>query len=251
MLRPAAPAATRLPMETPRVPLLALALWGLAACSTPPRVEPPAPEIGVQLSTRTLALTPVDAGSWSEGRGDSWDHVDRALAEGVGARGWVLAPRDPTARLAEAHLERPNPGPQPGQLASASHDPRSDLRGSLALHLGVGGVVFAEVVLRSARFEDGIASWDGARQPIQAADRMRDRRIRRSGYSGHVPAFSLHVRVEDVAGRLVYQGWGGIELCQILRGGRWYDLPDAELLMDAERLAAAARTALAGLPAAP
>jgi hypothetical protein len=108
--------------------------------------------------------------------------------------------------------------------------------------LGIEGVMYVELVRREARIRDGVARWDGAREPILAVD--VDPHDSARGYRGAVDAWSLRLWVEDAAGTVVAEGLGGLAIDARLHAGRWLSAGSGPDLGPPGRLATAIRLAM-------
>ncbi len=93
-------------------------------------------------------------------------------------------------------------------------------------------VVVARVVERAASYSAGTAEWDGTRQPVEASGRAPSLFDAERSRGGHLTASSLELRILDPAGVSLFDGVGGIELTELVEGGRPMHLTANHLFSD-------------------
>ena len=122
---------------------------------------------------------------------------------------------------------------------------RDRLGDALARELGCDAELLASVVQVRASFQYGTATWDGASQQVSSTGRVVLQTIAGEVESGWVGAFSLWLRVVDLAGNDVAFRSAGIETLVHLAVLKSKDLlPEDRWLTDAARLDAAIASAL-------
>ncbi len=99
------------------------------------------------------------------------------------------------------------------------------------------------IVLAPADFRRGTAKWDGTKQAFG----RKLFGITLGTTYGTTPALSLHVIVEGMDGKVLFDTQAGLQLYQVPSGNGFVRIPDAQLYTDQERNAAAVRLALAPL----
>ncbi|HEY1491565.1 MAG TPA: hypothetical protein VGF35_02970, partial [Steroidobacteraceae bacterium] len=113
-------------------------------------------------------------------------------------------------------------------------------------------VVIARVVERAATYSAGTAEWDGVQQPVEASGRAPSLFDSERNRGGRLTAASLELRLLDPAGVSLLEGIGGIELTELVEGGRPMHLTANHLFSDPARDSRAVDIALAPLaPPAP
>lgn len=121
----------------------------------------------------------------------------------------------------------------------------STVRDELRARHGADALLGARLVTVSAEFSSGSASWDGASQSVTSFGGMMLQALVGISKHGTVPAYSLAIRIENVAGEQLYYNRGGIELA-----GRWTSrdkmqaFPRDQLFDEPERNARAVQVAL-------
>jgi hypothetical protein len=118
------------------------------------------------------------------------------------------------------------------------------------------GVIVPSIVPRRALCNYGYAHWDGADESVSGGGSyLFNKSIFNPSmaYAGHLDATSLRLRVLDVGGQILYQGFGGVQLTRHLDHGRFVPVPPPSLFTDASRDAGAVGAALHALipPSAP
>ena len=104
----------------------------------------------------------------------------------------------------------------------------------------VAGFVRLAVAERSANSYSMTAEWDGVKENVTGQSTMKTFLNMSAGQLGHgvVPALSLVLVLEDLEGREMYSGIGGLQLLSYVRMGwvpKFYDVDPAHLLTDPAR----------------
>lgn len=107
--------------------------------------------------------------------------------------------------------------------------------------LNVDAVLETEVLLVHAPMESDVVRWHGVEEDVASFGE----RFWSGTYSGTLPALSLHVRITDRQGKVLYDSAGGIEVAATRDGNNLVDKP--ALLKDNAKLREAVRVALARL----
>ena len=97
-----------------------------------------------------------------------------------------------------------------------------------------------------ARFTGGKVKWHGVEEQSGAAGGLGGFLF--GSKTGAVPALSLFVFVEDMAGKGLYTGVGGLRLIDRIQGDRFVPVPRDSLFNDGARNATAIHLALDSLP---
>ncbi|HEX9283833.1 MAG TPA: hypothetical protein VF882_08590 [Gemmatimonadales bacterium] len=97
-----------------------------------------------------------------------------------------------------------------------------------------------------ARFSGGKVKWHGVEEQSGAPGGLGGFLF--GSKIGAVPALSLFVFVEDMAGKDLYAGVGGLRLVERIQGDRFVPIPRDSLFNDGARNAAAIHLALDSLP---
>jgi hypothetical protein len=125
---------------------------------------------------------------------------------------------------------------------------RTRIAGALAEKYGSQAVVIPTIVTRTASFAAGVAKWDGASE-VSTGDKSRLAAMFNpsAASSGEIDALSLEVRITDLAGRDLYESFGGVQLAARFQGGRFVPVPQSELFSDPKRDERATQVALEAL----
>ena len=102
----------------------------------------------------------------------------------------------------------------------------------------------AYIVFSDAKFDEGDAQWDGAKQSYQSFGKKFLTSLFGGGTYGKTAALSLWVGVEDMHGKELYENEGGLQLYMIPHGKDWVKIQPAELYADSTRNSTAVRLAL-------
>jgi hypothetical protein len=97
-----------------------------------------------------------------------------------------------------------------------------------------------------ARFSGGKVKWNGVEETSGAPGGLGGFLF--GSKTGSIPALSLFVFVEDMDGKDLYEGVGGIRLTDRIEGDRFVPVPRDSLFDDGARNAAALHLALDSLP---
>ncbi len=104
-----------------------------------------------------------------------------------------------------------------------------------------------QIVFASAKFDQGNAQWDGAKQSYQSFGKKFLTALFGGGTYGKTAALSVWVDLEDMRGKDLYVNQGGLQLYMVPSGHDWVRIPSGELYADSARNATAVRLALAPL----
>lgn len=113
--------------------------------------------------------------------------------------------------------------------------------------------IYPSIVTTTAPFQQGEASWDGAKQQaFEARSKLGNIFNVAKTLVGHLDALSLHLRICDADGATIYEQSGGLQLAERVVDGKVLSYPEPELFADSARNAAAVERALQPLaPPAP
>jgi len=100
------------------------------------------------------------------------------------------------------------------------------------------------IVFSDAKYEEGDAQWDGAKQSYQSLGKKLLTALLGEGTSGKTKALSLWVVMEDMDGEELYENQGGLQLYMIPQGQDVVKIDPAELYADSKRNSTAVRLAL-------
>jgi hypothetical protein len=210
------------------------------------------PRTELRASVHTIALTPV----WLEPAvSDSIRRralsLDTLLAGHLEAGGFRLVPasvadsvwtaiRDSSGGLYDAATGQPD--------SARMEAARVRFRATLQSSFGADAILFSSVVVVPAKFDDGSARWDGAKQPLaNFGKRFLQALLKGGTYQGETAALSLRTALVRIDGQLLYDNRGGLQVASIPRAGKFYDVPDAELLADPAQLRGSVRIAVCHL----
>ncbi len=210
------------------------------------------PSADLRAAVHTIALTPV----WLQAEvHDSIRRrtlaLDSLLAATLEAGGFSLVPatvaeslwsaiRDSSGALYDAATGRPDSA----RMEAARERFRTTLHGEFQ----ADGILFSSVVGVAARFDDGSAQWDGAKQPLANFGKRFVQALLKGGtYEGKTAALSLRTALVGVDGRLLYDNRGGLQIVSIPRAGKFIDVPESELLADTARVRGAVHIAVCHL----
>ena len=108
-----------------------------------------------------------------------------------------------------------------------------------------------EIVFADAKFDQGDARWDGAKQSYQSFGKKFLTALFGGGTYGKTSALSLWIAVEEMGGKDLYVNQGGLQLYLIPHGKDWVKIQPSELYADSLRNSNAVRLALAPLVTRP
>jgi hypothetical protein len=101
---------------------------------------------------------------------------------------------------------------------------------------GVTAVIFPSISLRGANYLYGVVKWDGAEQVVSGSGSKFAARLGAGGhYVGRMPALSLELRIENTAGSVLFEDYGGIQSLSRFEHGRFVDLPESQLFTEPAR----------------
>ncbi len=209
-------------------------------------------------SAHTLAVVPVSSEqAWSAEVAARVPTFDSLLVRALRSGGFSLISATATDSAWQEALE-----------AVGADSAQDRFRSLLGERYGVDGIVFPALVVKDAESTSlTTVGWDGTRQTYRstgaAATEVALDVVVTSLLEGLLgtpdeeepddpvvltgAALSLQVHLEDLAGRALYDGWGGVQLIQLMRGGKLVPVPDSLLLVSRRRNAHAVRTALCPL----
>jgi hypothetical protein len=133
--------------------------------------------------------------------------------------------------------------PDAAKLRSA----RARIFAALHTEHNISAIVRPSVVLRSAHYFQGFATWDGVSETVTGhGSWLFNASIFNSNlpYSGDLRAFSLNLKIIDAADEVQFEGVGGMELAQHLDHGRAVPGSDAAPFTDPGSYAKAIAAAL-------
>jgi len=107
------------------------------------------------------------------------------------------------------------------------------------------------IVFAQAKFDQGDAQWDGAKQSYQSFGKKFLTALFGGGTYGKTAALSLWVGLEDMHGKELYENQGGLQLYAVPHGKDWVKIQPAELYADSTRNSNAVRLALGPLVTRP
>ncbi len=99
----------------------------------------------------------------------------------------------------------------------------------------------------SADFDKWTVKWDGTHQTFGNLGHHFTDALLHDTYKGRTHALSLFAFLEDLHGRPLYTGRGGLQVHVEPKNGKFVDLPDSVFFADTSRNAAAVRIALCQL----
>jgi hypothetical protein len=131
---------------------------------------------------------------------------------------------------------------------------RARVLATLRERYNVSAVIMPSIVARQAPCSEAYARWDGARESVTGAGSfIFNESIFNPGigYSGDLDALSLKLRIVDDAGKVLYEGFGGVQLTTHLDRGRIVRVPEPSLFADPAGDARAVDLALESLMTRP
>ena len=199
-------------------------------------------------SVHTIALSPVGVPGDLERPQPVQATFDSLIESQLRAAGYRIVPVPAVADIVKrassnaGGLYNPTTGALDSTKAAAID---SAVRDELRARHGADAFLEAHLVTVSAEFSSGNASWDGASQSVTSFGGMMLQALVGISKHGTVPAYSLSIRIESVAGEQLYYNRGGIEVA-----GRWtsrdklQSIPRDQLFDEPERNAHAVQIAL-------
>jgi len=97
---------------------------------------------------------------------------------------------------------------------------------------GISAIVFPSIVIRTAQFSNGLATWDGVNESITHNKGLVRFLDRSSAASGELSALSLEVTIADAAGATLFEESGGIHVMERVSGAALVPVPEPELFSE-------------------
>jgi len=208
------------------------------------------PQDRIYGSIKTIAIAPVtapsDLGSVDPTRGK----FDSLIAGQLRSAGFAVVPPEESAAIWKRVTD------SLGGLFNAGTGARDTVKLNTARALAMAELrarfqadawLHPRIVFASAKFDQGNAQWDGAKQSYQSFGKKFLTALFGGGTYGKTSALSLWVDVEDIHGKDLYINQGGLQLYLVPSGHDWVKIPSGELYADPARNANAVRLALAPL----
>ena len=207
---------------------------------------------GLRDAVHTIALTPA----WlqaevSESTRQRTQVIDSLVAVTLEAGGFGLVPtavtdslwktiRDSTGGLFDPATGRPD--------SARTEAARSQFLRSLHDQFQADAILYSAVLVVPARFDDGSAKWDGAKQSFANFGKRFLRALLSGGtYQGQTNALSLRTALVGADGQLLYDNRGGLQVLAIPRSGKFIEVPESALLTDRGQVRGAVRIAMCQL----
>ncbi len=208
------------------------------------------PQDRIYGSIKTIAIAPViapsDLGSVDPDRGK----FDSLIAGQLRSVGFAVVPP------AESEAIWKRVTDSLGGLFNAGTGERDTVKLNTARALAMAELrarfqadawLHSHIVFANAKFDQGNAQWDGAKQSYQSFGKKFLTALFGGGTYGKTSALSLWVDVEDLHGKDLYINQGGLQLYMVPSGRDWVKISSGELYADPARNANAVRLALAPL----
>lgn len=208
------------------------------------------PQDKIYGSVRTIAVTPIGApdelGNVAPARGN----FDSLIAAQLRGAGFVLVSPEESAAIWKRVTD------SLGGLYSVTTGQRDTVKlqaaravtmAELHARFHADAWLHSQIVVASAKFDQGDARWDGAKQSYQSFGKKFLTALFGGGTYGKTAALSVWVDLEDMHGKDLYINQGGLQLYLVPSGKEWVKIPSRELYADPERNANAVRLALAPL----
>ncbi|HYT99639.1 MAG TPA: hypothetical protein VEK85_04645 [Gemmatimonadales bacterium] len=239
-------------MTTRNTCLAALVAAGLGVgCAGHTHYDPfLVPQNRIYGSVKTIALTPLtqpdELGSADPKRGK----FDSLIAAELRGAGFTVVPPEESAAIWKRVTD------SLGGLFSAATGERDTVKLNVARSVAMAELrarfqadawLHARIVFASAKFDQGDARWDGAKQTYQSFGKKFLTALFGGGTYGKTAALSVWVDLEDLRGKDLYINEGGLQLYMVPSGHDWVRIPSGELYADSARNANAVRLALAPL----
>jgi hypothetical protein len=196
----------------------------------------------------TLCLHPMQLPFRTDEGGARRAAIERRVEEGLVAAGFRVVPAAKVVAVLERELQAaggfvdPATGVRDGARLAAF---RARAGRELGRELACDAQVTASIVPVQARFNAGLARWDGASQQVVSTGRIALTMLGGVIESGWVGAFSLWLLAQDLAGEDVAFRSAGIETLVELAVLQDKDLlPEDQWLADGAKLDAALHSAL-------
>lgn len=231
--------------------LISIPIWLslLAGCTSSPRYDPFSVDPAAIGRETVIVLAPVTSAGDIEIPDSLFPALEDILSDSLFAAGLNVIPSAAFSGIWETIMDDlggiydPRTGDVvPDKQATA----RQRLADELTHQFRAGSILYPEIILVDAEFQDGVARWDGASQAVAGfwarfadilhavADGLSGEDHGSSLPRGFVAALSLQVILEDLDGIEMYTNWGGLEVVADDETGE--PLPAAELFQDLERL---------------
>ncbi len=138
--------------------------------------------------------------------------------------------------------------PNSGQLDTAkAHAADETFRRTLGDSLKVDAVLYPGLYTVGAKFDNGTAQWDGAKQGFANFGKRFLEALGGGPYSGQTSALSLRTFMVAIDGRPLYDNRGGIQVLAVPKNGKFVTVPEESVLSDSTRLARAVSIAVCQL----
>jgi len=237
-------------MRTMRLALTAAAGLGVGCAGHAPYNPFIVPQERIYGSVKTIAIAPViapsDLGSVDPSRGK----FDSLIAGQLRSAGFAVVPPEESEAIWKRATD------SLGGLFNAATGERDTVKLNTARAVAMRELqtrfqadawLHPHIVFASAKFDQGNAAWDGARQSYQSFGKKFLTALFGGGTYGKTAALSLWVDLEDMHGKDLYTNQGGLQLYMVPSGHDWVKIPPGELYADSARNANAVRLALAPL----
>ena len=237
-------------MRTMRLALTAAAGLGVGCAGHAPYNPFIVPQERIYGSVKTIAIAPViapsDLGSVDPSRGK----FDSLIAGQLRSAGFAVVPPEESEAIWKRATD------SLGGLFNAATGERDTVKLNTARAVAMRELqtrfqadawLHPHILFASAKFDQGNAAWDGARQSYQSFGKKFLTALFGGGTYGKTAALSLWVDLEDMHGKDLYTDQGGLQLYMVPSGHDWVKIPPGELYADSARNANAVRLALAPL----
>ncbi len=208
------------------------------------------PQDRIYGSVKTIALAPVTEPD-ELGRADlRRGKFDSLIAAELRGAGFTVVPPEESAAIWKRVTD------SVGGLFSAATGERDTVKLNVARSVAMAELharfqadawLHPHIVFASAKFDQGDARWDGAKQTYQSFGKKFLTALFGGGTYGKTAALSVWVDLEDLRGKDLYINQGGLQLYMVPSGHDWVRIPAGELYADSARNANAVRLALAPL----
>lgn len=111
----------------------------------------------------------------------------------------------------------------------------------------VDALLYPNVIVVPAQWNDNKAKWDGADQSIQSTGSLILQYLGGISARGTLPALSLDIQMEDMSGRTLFSNRGGIHVLSRRSGRGFEDISPFEAIADTMRNSQAIQIALGPL----
>ncbi|HUK83977.1 MAG TPA: hypothetical protein VLZ12_15245 [Verrucomicrobiae bacterium] len=121
-------------------------------------------------------------------------------------------------------------------------------RQEMAAKYHADAILYSSIKAHSAQFNMNVAHWDGVQETVFPGGTWTAAAFRISAV-GDVPALSLYVTLEDIAGKRLYVDCGGLQLLAKAKLKTFVPVPPEDLLTNHTRNANAVRIAMSAFHA--